>query len=185
MTLSIPNTNTTFDNQKNAYTPLNSPELASAINHINEEHYDELLEFLTAFTFITSQDLINANVKLTDIYNEAIALQVQFKDVKKTSNQLYDQTFFIPFTSPITQFNDLNTQYILLKQKSDKKLGKKTIKLTKQTFTVQVGRLLVTSWTRLLTSSQSLKTSPMIWLIYLINSPLLMYIHLTLVSMQD
>ena len=137
MTLSIPNTNTTFDNQKNAYTPLNSPELASAINHINEEHYDELLEFLTAFTFITSQDLINANVKLTDIYNEAIALQVQFKDVKKTSNQLYDQTFFIPFTSPITQFNDLNTQYILLKQKSDKKLGKKTIKLTKQTFTVQ------------------------------------------------
>ena len=159
MTHSILNIDNTFDYQKNAYTPLNFPELASAINHINEEHYDELLEFLTAFTFITSEDLIDANVKLTDIYAEAIALQVQFKDTKNTSNQFYDQTFFIPFTSPITQFNDLNTQYILLKQKSDKKLGKKTIKLTKQTFTVQDSYKVSENMLRLELSCPRLNTS--------------------------
>lgn len=159
MTHSILNTNNTFDYQKNVYTPLNFPELASAINHINEEHYDEMLEFLTAFTFITSEDLIDANVQVTDIYAEAIALQVQFKDAKNTSNQFYDQTFFIPFTSSITQFNDLNTQYILLKQKSDKKLGKKTIKLTKQTFTVQDSYKVSENMLRLELSGPTLNTS--------------------------
>lgn len=159
MTHSIPNTKNTFDDQKNLYIPLNFPELANAINHINEEHYDELLEFLTAFTFITPEDLIDANVQLTDVYAEAIALQVQFKDTKNTSNQFYDQTFFIPFTSPITQFNDLNTQYILLKQKSDKKLGKKTIKLIKQTFTVQDSYKISENMLRLELTGHTLNTS--------------------------
>lgn len=158
MTHSIATTNNLFDTQKNAYTPLNSPELASTIDHINEEHYDELLEFLTAFTSMTSEDLIDANVQLTDVYTEAIALQVQFEDAKKTSNQFYDQTFFIPFASPITHYNDLNTQYILLKQKSDKKLGKKTIKLTKQTFTVQDSYKVSENMLRLELSGPTLNT---------------------------
>lgn len=123
--------------QENTYTSLDFPELASAITHINEEHYDELLGFLTAFTTLTLEDLADATVQLTDIYAEAIALQIQTKGTKKTSAQAHDQTFFIPFITPITQFSDLNTQYILLKQKADKKLGKKTIKLTNQTFVVQ------------------------------------------------
>lgn len=137
MTHSIPTANHSFDAQTNAHTPLDFPELASAIAHINEEHYDELLGFLTAFTALTSEDLADANVQLTDIYAEAITLQMQFTDEKKTSTQSCEQTFFIPFTAPITQFSDLNTQYILLKQRADKKLGKKTIKLTKQIFTLQ------------------------------------------------
>ena len=137
MTHSIPTANHSFDAQTIAHTPLDFPELASAIAHINEEHYDELLGFLTAFTALTSEDLADANVQLTDIYAEAITLQIQFTDEKKTSTQSCDQTFFIPFTAPITQFSDLNTQYILLKQRADNKLGKKTIKLTKQIFTLQ------------------------------------------------
>lgn len=123
--------------QTNPYTPLNFPELASAIAHINEEHHDELLGFLTAFTTLSSEDMDKTTIQLVAIYAEAIALRIQLADVKKTSTQTSDQTFFISFTAPITQFSDLNTQYILLKQKADKKLGKKTIKLTSQTFVVQ------------------------------------------------
>ncbi len=123
--------------QTNLYTPLTFPELASAIAHINEEHYDELIGFLTAFTALSSKDISEATVQLVAIYAEVIVLQIQPTGTKKTSTQSSDQTFFIPFTAPITQFSDLNTQYILLKQKADKKLGKKTIKLTTQTFVVQ------------------------------------------------
>lgn len=137
MTYSTTSANHTSCAQANAYTPLNFPELVSAIIHINEEHYDELLGFLTAFTSLSSEDMNEANVQLVDIYAEAIALQIQYKGTKKTSAQAHNPTFFIAFTAPITQFSDLNTQYILLKQQADKKLGKKTIKLTKQTFVVQ------------------------------------------------
>lgn len=137
MTHSIVSANNLPYAQENAYTALKFPELASVIAHINEEHYDELLGFLTAFTALTSEELSDVSVQLSDIYAEAIALQIQDKHVKKPTTQARDQTFFIPFTAPITQYSDLNTQYILLKQKADKKLGKKTIKLTNQTFVVQ------------------------------------------------
>ncbi|MGP5211683.1 SIP domain-containing protein [Psychrobacter alimentarius] len=137
MTRSTYSANHPYCDQTNLYTPLRFPELASAIAHINEEHYDELIGFLTAFTALSSEDIAEATVQLVDIYAEVIVLQVQPTDAKKTSTQSSDQTFFIPFTAPITQFSDLNTQYILLKQKADKKLGKKTIKLTTQTFVVQ------------------------------------------------
>ena len=137
MTLSTYSANHPYCDQTNLYTPLRFPELASAIAHINEEHYDELIGFLTAFTTLSSEDIGEATVQLVDIYAEVIVLQIQPTDAKKTSTQSFDQTFFIPFTAPITQFSDLNTQYILLKQKADKKLGKKTIKLTTQTFVVQ------------------------------------------------
>ena len=156
---SIPIANNTFDAQIKAYTPLDFPEFASAIAHINEEHYDELLGFLTAFTALTSEDLVGANVRLTNIYAEAITLALQFKDAKNTSNQSCNQTFFIPFTAPITQFSDLNTQYILLKQKADKKLGKKTIKLTKQTFTVQDSYHVSKNMLRLELTAHTLNTS--------------------------
>ncbi|MGB3110279.1 MAG: SIP domain-containing protein [Psychrobacter alimentarius] len=137
MTHSVSSVNHASYDQTNLYTPLKFPELASAIAHINEEHYDELIGFLTAFTTLSSEDIGGATVQLVDIYAEVIVLQIQPTDTKKTSTQNSEQTFFIPFTAPITQFSDLNTQYILLKQKADKKLGKKTIKLTTQTFVVQ------------------------------------------------
>ena len=37
------------DNQNSQYTSLNDPEIASVVAHINEEHLDELLGFLSAF----------------------------------------------------------------------------------------------------------------------------------------
>ncbi|MGP9689423.1 SIP domain-containing protein [Psychrobacter sp. AOP22-C1-C5] len=136
--------------QTDLYTLLTFPEIAAAMAHINEEHVDELLGFLQAFTSLTSDELVGANVQLTAVYAEAIALQLQFQDTKKTSAQSCDQTFFIPLVAPITQIDELNTQYILLKQKADKKLGKKTIKLTKQTFIVQDSHMVSKNMLRLI-----------------------------------
>lgn len=136
--------------QADSYTILTFPELADAMAHINEEHVDELHGFLRAFISVSSDELVNANVKLTTVYAEAIALQVQFDDTKKTSTQSREQTFFIPFITPITQMDELHTQYIALKQKADKKLGKKTIKLTKQSFIVQDSHMVSKNMRRLI-----------------------------------
>lgn len=160
MTHSLPSLNHAGYDQTNLYTPLKFPEIASAITHINEEHYDELIGFLTAFTTLSSEDIGESTVQLVDIYAEVIVLQIQPTDAKKTSTQSSDQTFFIPFTAPITQFSDLNTQYILLKQKADKKLGKKTIKLTTQTFVVQDSYKVSQNMLRLELIGPNINTSP-------------------------
>ncbi|WP_201595609.1 siderophore-interacting protein [Psychrobacter vallis] len=150
MTHSIPSIENKSPTQADSYTILTFPEIADAMAHINEEHVDELLGFLQVFTSLKSDELVGANVQLTAVYAEAIALQIQFDDTKKTSTQTREQTFFIPFIAPITQMEELNTQYILLKQKADKKLGKKTIKLTKQRFVVQDSRMISKNMLRLI-----------------------------------
>ncbi|MGP9558394.1 SIP domain-containing protein [Psychrobacter sp. AOP7-A1-24] len=129
-------------NQSTQYTSLSNPEIASVVAHINEEHLDELLGFLSAFTSLSTAKLDLIDAQMTDIYAEGIAIQTRPKisedqptDIQ--DNSLYEQTFFIAFAAPISQLDDLQAQYILLKQRADKKLGKKTIKLTKQVFDVQ------------------------------------------------
>ncbi|MDN3451905.1 MULTISPECIES: siderophore-interacting protein [unclassified Psychrobacter] len=141
-------TNTLFaadqhtDHQNSLYTSLHDPEIANILAHINEEHLEELIGFLGAFTSLSVADLDNLNVQLTAIYSEGITLQVQSKNPEYLSadspyKTTQEQTFFIAFASPIAQLTELQDQYILLKQRADKKLGKKTIKLTKQIFGVQ------------------------------------------------
>lgn len=130
------------DNQNSQYTSLNDPEIASVVAHINEEHLDELLGFLSAFTSLSTAESDLVDAQITDIYAEGIAIQTCPKGVENQStdaqnNSLHNQTFFIAFAAPISQLDDLQAQYILLKQRADKKLGKKTIKLTKQVFDVQ------------------------------------------------
>ncbi|NYR10763.1 siderophore-interacting protein [Psychrobacter sp. BI730] len=130
------------DNQNSQYTSLNDPEIASVVTHINEEHLDELLGFLSAFTSLSTTELDLVDAQITDIYAEGIAIQTFLKSSEiqpagAHNTSLDDQTFFIAFAAPISQLDDLQAQYILLKQRADKKLGKKTIKLTKQVFDVQ------------------------------------------------
>ncbi|WP_394123613.1 SIP domain-containing protein [Psychrobacter nivimaris] len=130
------------DNQNRQYTPLNDPEIAGVVAHINEEHLDELLGFLSAFTSLSTAELDLVDAQITDIYAEGIAIQTRSKnsETQQTdaqNNSIHDQTFFIAFATSISQLDDLQGQYILLKQRADKKLGKKTIKLTKQVFDVQ------------------------------------------------
>ena len=134
--------NKSTPNQVRPYTLINDPEITNIIAHLNEEHLDELLGFLGVFTSLSLNELNNIDVQLTAIYSEGIEVQVQPKNQEQqpTDSQdktLYDQTFFIAFATPITEPDELQTQYILLKQRADKKLGKKSIKLTKQTFIVQ------------------------------------------------
>lgn len=134
--------NKSTPNQVGPYNLINDPEITNILAHLNEEHLDELLGFIRVFTPLPLNELNNIDVQLTAIYSEGITVQVQLKNQEQqpTDSQdknLYDQTFFIAFASPITELDDLQTQYILLKQRADKKLGKKSIKLTKQTFIVQ------------------------------------------------
>ena len=130
------------NNQNSQYTPLNDPEIAGVVAHINEEHLDELLGFLSAFTSLSTAELDLIDAQITDIYAEGIAIQTRPKGSENQptnaqDSSLHDQTFFIVFAAPLSQLDDLQAQYILLKQRADKKLGKKTIKLTKQVFDVQ------------------------------------------------
>jgi len=139
---------TNTDDSYDSYTAIDSPELTDIIAHINEEHFDELVGFLRAFTALPSElatNLEDMEVQLTTVYAEGICVQVSVKPLiqgsegsKGWANQtLQPQKFFIAFAAPITQVDDLQTQYIVLKQRADKKLGKKTIKLTQQKFVVQ------------------------------------------------
>lgn len=150
--------------QANVYTPVDIPELAGTIAHINEEHFEELLGFLKAFTSLTIDEMDNADIQLTDIYAEGITVRVQSNEsahpnanAKNLAVQEHD--FFIPFTAPITQLSELQTQYILLKQRADKKLGKKTIKLTEQKFIVQDSYQVSKNMLRLVLTAAKTNTS--------------------------
>ncbi|MBP3944736.1 SIP domain-containing protein [Psychrobacter sp. K31L] len=142
MTKQLLATTENANNQNSQYTSLNDPEIANVVAHINEEHLDELLGFLSVFTSLSTAELDRVDAQITDIYAEGITIQTRQKNSKyqptnAQDNPLHDQIFFINFATPISQLNDLQAQYILLKQRADKKLGKKTIKLTKQVFDVQ------------------------------------------------
>jgi NADPH-dependent ferric siderophore reductase len=154
------------NNQNSQYTPLNDPEIAGVVAHINEEHLDELLGFLSAFTSLSTTELDLVDAQITDIYAEGIAIQTCLKSSEiqpagAHNTSLHDQTFFIAFAAPIFQLDDLQAQYILLKQRADKKLGKKTIKLTKQVFEVQNSYRISKNMLRLELSMLSLSDTPL------------------------
>ncbi|MGM8938785.1 DUF2470 domain-containing protein [Psychrobacter glaciei] len=142
MTKQLLATTENANNQNSQYTSLNDHEIANVVAHINEEHLDELLGFLSVFTSLSTAELDRVDAQIIDIYAEGIAIQTRPKSLgnqpaNAQDNPLHDQIFFINFATPISQLDDLQAQYILLKQRADKKLGKKTIKLTKQVFDVQ------------------------------------------------
>ena len=139
---------TDYDPSYNSLTAIDIPELASIIAHINEEHFDDLVGFLRALTVLPNDlatQVQDMEVQLTAVYAEGICLQVNPKPLTDglersgdwTDNKRQPQSFFIAFAAPITQLADLQSQYIVLKQSADKKLGKRTIKLTQQKFVVQ------------------------------------------------
>lgn len=119
------------------YTRLTYPELPAIIEHINDEHFEELIGFLSVFSPLSTAQLTHVEVQLTTIYAEGMALQVSNKGTKDADFDSNDDTYFIPFSSHLTELDAFQHQYVLLKQKADKKRGKKTIKLTTQTFRVQ------------------------------------------------
>ena len=115
-------------------TPIDHPEKSHIIAHLNDEHSDEITAFARVLggikraeldKNIANQSNQDEQIKLVDIYAEGFEVGIA-----------NSAPLFIAFPQSITSFDDLQTQYILLKQKADKALGKKSIKLTSQHFTV-------------------------------------------------
>lgn len=92
-----------LDDQAQLYTDLNDPEIAGIIAHINEEHIDELLEFLRAFSPLSAAELEHTEVQLTAIYAEGICLQAKSlatRSIDSKDSHRQPQSFFIGFAAP-------------------------------------------------------------------------------------
>lgn len=129
------------------------------IHHINEEHQDELAMFVNAFTPASVNEYDTASIK--DLYADGILIEVitsnhyqsdfpVLQDSRHIDNNLsesspFDNTsnfnseHFISFPVSISDSTTLHEQYIALLQSSATKLGKRTIKLQEQHFTVIKG----------------------------------------------
>lgn len=132
-------------------TPLAIADKAMFINHLNEEHQDELAMFINAFTpaLVGEYDIIS----IKELYPDGFLLNVMtinryqnnsnaLKDGSSTDNSLaenisrFNHQYFINFFVPISDAETLHEQYIALLQASATKLGKRTIKLQEQHFRV-------------------------------------------------
>lgn len=110
-------------------TPLSHPDKVKFISHVNEEHQDELAMFAEAFTDVAMTPL--SQVVIDEVFTQGVELIIS------DSGQAKGQARFVSFSTAITNPDELRAQYINLMQKAAKKLGKKTIKLQEQYFTVQ------------------------------------------------
>ena len=108
-------------------TPFIDDDKRTIIDHINEEHDDELQAFAKYLLDLNDdeQKALKAT-HLLEIYQQGIELELKFTD---KSNQR-----FLAFHQPIKQLDDLNQAYVSLLQASDAKQGKKTIQLMEQQF---------------------------------------------------
>ncbi|MGE6572471.1 siderophore-interacting protein [Psychrobacter namhaensis] len=135
-------------------TPLAITDKDQFVSHINEEHQDELAMFINAFTKKSMREYEVATIK--EIYSDGILLEVitpttdnNTAGTLQAKSPVSGHTFaathtvtnhhFIHFTSPISDSVALQEQYITLLQKSASQLGKRTIKLQEQRFTVMNG----------------------------------------------
>lgn len=132
-------------------TPLAIADKAMFIHHLNEEHQDELAMFINAFTSasVGEYDIVS----ITELYPDGLLLDVMtmnryqnnsnaLKDSSSTDDSLAENIssinhqYFINFFVPISDAETLHEQYIALLQSSATKLGKRTIKLHEQHFSV-------------------------------------------------
>lgn len=135
-------------------TPLIVADKDLFVDHINDEHQDELAMFINIFTKASIRE--DSVPSIVELYPEGmlLALTTNNNDQTNTENAVYStEQHFINFASPVDDAMSLNEQYIALLQRAATKLGKRTIKLREQFFTVLEGyyaspnmyRLLVTA----------------------------------------
>ncbi|WP_201633682.1 siderophore-interacting protein [Psychrobacter immobilis] len=118
-------------------TPLDIADKDQFISHVNEEHQDELAMFINAFTTTTVSEHDIASIK--ELYTDGILMGVTTPnhDTETLANTItLSSQYFINFTAPISESMTLQEQYITLLQTSANKLGKRTIKLQEQHFTI-------------------------------------------------
>lgn len=105
-------------------TPLPMAVKGKFMNHVNEEHQDELVMFIEAFTEARVGD------------NDTVLVQEVFADGLLISADDDNLPHFIAFKDPIDESTTIKSQYIYLLQSAAKKLGKLSIKLQQRRFTV-------------------------------------------------
>ena len=118
-------------------TPLDIADKEQFISHVNEEHQDELAMFIAAFTTKAVSEYDIASIK--ELYTDGILMDVtttNHDDDTLANTTTLSSQHFINFTTPISESMTLQEQYITLLQTSANKLGKRTIKLQEQRFTV-------------------------------------------------
>ena len=96
------------------------------ISHVSEEHQDELAMLVQAHTGAALGD--HASVHIDEIYLSGLLLRV--------NDGGRDRQYFVAFTQPIGAEVSLKDNYIALIQKAASKLGKRTLMLKNQHFTV-------------------------------------------------
>ena len=132
-------------------TPLVVADKDLFVDHINDEHQDELVMFINIFTKASIRE--DAVPSIAEIYSDGmlLALTPINNDQGNTENTAYPiEQHFINFMSPVDDATSLNEQYITLLQRAATKLGKRTIKLRNQFFTVIDGYYASSNMYRLL-----------------------------------
>lgn len=132
-------------------TPLVVADKDLFVEHINDEHQDELVMFINIFAKASIRE--DAVPSIVEIYSDGmlLALTPINNDQGNTENTAYPiEQHFINFMSPINDATSLNEQYIILLQRASTKLGKRTIKLRNQFFTVIDGYYASSNMYRLL-----------------------------------
>lgn len=117
--------------------PLDIADKALFIDHVNEEHQDELAMFIHAFTKASPSD--DSVTSIVELYSDGMLLTVTTSHMAQTtvSDAPYPvPQYFINFVTAIDASTSLQAQYIALLQTAATKLGKRTIKLREQFFTV-------------------------------------------------
>lgn len=94
------------------------------MNHVNEEHQDELAMFIEAFTDDSVSD--DATVLVQEVFTDGLLI----------SNDDDSEPHFIEFKEPIAGDVTIKSQYIYLLQTAAKSLGRLSIKLQQRRFTV-------------------------------------------------
>ncbi|MGP5515068.1 SIP domain-containing protein [Psychrobacter alimentarius] len=133
--------------------PLDVADKTLFIDHVNEEHQDELAMFINIFTKASIRE--DSVPSIVELYSDGMLLALTSIDNNQTDpeNAAHPtEQYFVHFTSPVVDAASLQEQYITLLQRAATKLGKRTIKLRDQFFTVMDGyyaspnmyRLLVT-----------------------------------------
>ncbi|MGP5118513.1 SIP domain-containing protein [Psychrobacter alimentarius] len=134
--------------------PLDVADKTLFIDHVNEEHQDELAMFINIFTKASIRE--DSVPSIVELYSDGMLLALTNIDSNQTDPENVPhptEQYFVHFTSPVVDAASLQEQYITLLQRAATKLGKRTIKLRDQFFTVMDGyyaspnmyRLLVTA----------------------------------------
>ncbi|MFW2176941.1 MULTISPECIES: SIP domain-containing protein [unclassified Moraxella] len=120
-------------------TPFNALEIAEIIEHINEDHLDDMKNMAMGLLGLSkAQQKSLQKVMLQQIYQQGLLLDLQFEQGDKNQHSQHSQqSQFLAFDQTIESLELLNEQYVILLQRSDRKQGKQTIEIQQRQFVLQ------------------------------------------------